>query len=178
MTDFFLLLMISGAGDELQGIKRGILEMIDAMAINKADGDNKLPAERARVEYAGALHLFPPSPDGWTPQVVTCSALQGDGIAGLWETVLAHHEKMLASGWFLRRRREQSLAWMHELISAGLEEQFHRHPGVQARLPELVQSVRESHTTSFRAARELLALFQGSSHNPSSPRGGTGVTPS
>jgi LAO/AO transport system kinase len=171
MTDFFLLLMISGAGDELQGIKRGILEMIDAMAINKADGDNKARAERARVEYASALHLFPPAPDGWTPQVKTCSAMTGDGIAELWALVLAHREKMLASGWFLRRRREQSLAWMHELIAAGLREQFYRHPAVRQRLPVLEQAVRDAHTTSFRAARELLALVQNSSHSPSAEEG-------
>jgi LAO/AO transport system kinase len=167
MTDFFLLLMISGAGDELQGIKRGIIEMIDAMAINKADGDNKLRADRTRVEYASALHLFPPAADGWTPAVVTCSALNGEGISGIWDTVLAHREKMLASGWFLHRRREQALTWMQELISSGLTETFNANPRVRASRPALEQAVRESHMTSFRAAHELLALFQTQSQLPS-----------
>jgi len=160
MTDFFLVLMLAGAGDELQGIKRGILEMLDAMAINKADGENRRAAERARVEYAGALHLFPPSPDGWVPSVVTCSALAGEGIREIWEMVLQHHEKMLATGWFLRRRRQQALAWMRELIRAGLEEEFYRDPVIRDRLPELEDAVRKAHATSFTAARELLALFR------------------
>ena len=92
MTDFFLLLMLAGAGDELQGMKRGIIEMLDGMAINKADGDNKPKAERARIEYANALHLFPASADGWTPRVLTCSALNGEGIAEVWQMVLDHRE--------------------------------------------------------------------------------------
>jgi LAO/AO transport system kinase len=166
MTDFFLLLMISGAGDELQGIKRGILEMIDAMAINKADGDNKLRADRARVEYATALHLFPPSLDGWIPQVVTCSALTGDGIDQIWDTVRQHHAKMQASGWFLRRRRQQALDWMRELILSGLQTEFYNHPGVRERLPVLEDAVRASHATSYSAARELLALFRSRSEFP------------
>jgi LAO/AO transport system kinase len=166
MTDFFLLLMLSGAGDELQGIKRGILEMLDALAINKADGDNRPAAERARAEYAGALHLFPPNPDGWTPRAVTCSALTGEGIREIWEMVLLHHEKMLASGWFLRRRRQQALEWMRELVMAGLEEEFYRSPAVRDRLPELEQAVRNAHATPLTAARELLALFR----NPVRPR--------
>ena len=90
MVDFFLLLMLPGAGDELQGIKRGIIEMVDAMAINKADGENRRRAERARAEYASALHLFPVGPDGWVPPVLTCSALTGDGLTAVWEAVLEH----------------------------------------------------------------------------------------
>jgi LAO/AO transport system kinase len=155
----------------LQGIKRGILEMIDAMAINKADGDNKLKAERARVEYATALHLFPPSLDGWVPQVVTCSALNGDGIKQIWETVLQHSEKMRASGWFLRRRRQQALDWMRELISSGLEAEFYKDPGVRSRLPVLESAVRASHATSYSAARELLSLFRSRSEVPAQTAG-------
>src|SRR4029079_6451707 len=99
MTDFFLLLMLSGHGDELQGMKRGIIEMLDGMVINKADGDNKLKAERARVEYAGALHLFPASADVWTPRVLTCSSLSGAGIAEVWQMALAHRELVAGNGW-------------------------------------------------------------------------------
>lgn len=159
MTDFFLLLMIAGAGDELQGIKRGIIEMTDCLAINKADGDNVAKAERARGEYAAALHLFPPTPDGWTPRVLTCSALTGEGIAQIWQTVLDHHDTLTANNYFQERRRQQALAWMHELIQSGLEDEFRRHPAVHGRLPELEELVRQGRATSFGAARELLALF-------------------
>jgi len=160
MTDFFLLLMLAGAGDELQGLKRGIIEMIDGMAINKADGDNRPKAERARIEYAGALHLFPASPDGWTPRVSTCSAVEGSGIAEVWRMVLEHRELLERNGWLARRRNLQALAWMHELTSLGLDALFRGHRAVAARLPELEEEVRAGRKTPFAASRELLALFQ------------------
>jgi LAO/AO transport system kinase len=159
MTDFFLLLMLAGAGDELQGMKRGIIEMLDGMAINKADGDNRPKAERARVEYAGALHLFPASPDGWTPQVLTCSSISGDGIAAVWQTVLAHRELLDGNGWLARRRNLQALEWMHELTMLGLDQLFRRNREVAARLPLLEEEVRTGRKTPFAASRELLALF-------------------
>lgn len=159
MTDFFLLLMLAGAGDELQGIKRGIIEMTDCLAINKADGDNLANAKRARGEYASALHLFPPTPYGWAPRVLTCSALTGDGIPAIWQAVLDHHATLTANGYFQERRRQQALAWMHELIQSSLEHEFRRHPAVHGRLPELEKLVRQGRATSFGAARELLALF-------------------
>lgn len=160
MTDFFLLIMIAGAGDELQGIKRGIIEMTDLMAINKADGDNKLRAERARAEYASALHLFPPTPEGWTPPVLTCSSVAGDGLPAIWEAVLAHRQLLETNGWLARRRQQQSLAWMHELIASGLEEQFRQHPEVRDHLPRVETDVRNGRMTSFGAAQTLLALFR------------------
>ncbi len=160
MTDFFLLLMLPGAGDELQGMKRGIIEMLDGMAINKADGDNCLAAERARVEYAGALHLFPPPADGWTPRVLTCSALTGEGIAAVWEMVLEHQAQMEASGHLAARRSRQALAWMHELVVLGLEGAFHRDSAVALRLPGLEEAVRQGRATPFTASQELLALFR------------------
>jgi LAO/AO transport system kinase len=159
MTDFFLVLMIAGAGDELQGIKRGILEMIDGMAINKADGDNKPKAERARVEYSNALHLFPADADGWYPRVLTCSALTGESIPEVWNLVLEHRVQLEENGWLHRRRREQALEWMRELIAMGLEESFRHNPSVRDRLPKLEQEVLNGRATSFSAARELLALF-------------------
>lgn len=159
MTDFFLLLMLAGAGDELQGIKRGIIEMTDCLAINKADGDNRVKAERARGEYAGALHLFPPTPDGWTPRVLTCSALTGEGIAAVWQAVLDHQGALTANGYFQEHRRQQALAWMHELIQSGLEDEFRGRPAVRGRLSELEKLVRQGRSTPFGAARELLALF-------------------
>jgi LAO/AO transport system kinase len=159
MTDFFLLLMLAGAGDELQGMKRGIIEMIDGMAINKADGDNKSKAEQARIEYAGALHLMPASPDGWTPRVVTCSAREGTGIAELWDTIMAQHALLEGNGHLARRRHHQASEWMHELTGLGLDSLFRRHPAVAARLPLLEAEVRAGRKTPFAASRELLALF-------------------
>jgi LAO/AO transport system kinase len=159
MTDFFLLVLVPGAGDELQGIKRGIMEMVDAIAINKADGDNRARAERARAEYASALHLFPPAPGGWTPRVMTCSALTGENIRELWELVLEHRALTKANGFFQQRRREQALEWMHELVRDGLAELFERDPRVAAQLPRLREEVRRGHISSFAAARQLLHLF-------------------
>ncbi len=104
-----------------------------------------------------------------SPQVVTCSALAGEGIQQIWQTVLQHRDKMQAAGWFLRRRRQQALDWMHELISSGLEAEFYRHPGVVSRLPVLENAVRASHATSYSAARELLALFRSRSEVPELP---------
>lgn len=160
MTDFFLLIMIAGAGDELQGIKRGIIEMTDLMAVNKADGDNKLRAERARVEYASALHLFPPTPEGWTPLVVACSALTGEGLPEIWSAVLDHRQALETNGYLARRRQQQVLAWMRELIADGLEEQFRQHPAVRGHLPRVEKDVQQGRMTSFGAAQTLLALFR------------------
>lgn len=160
MTDFFLLLMLAGAGDELQGIKRGIIEMIDGMAINKADGDNKARAERARVEYSSALHLFPIGREGWVPRVMTCSSINGGtGIAEVWHMVLEQRAHLEANGWFDKRRSRQALDWMHELVSLGLEEMFRADPRVAGRLPSLNEAVRRGVVSSFVAARELLTLF-------------------
>jgi LAO/AO transport system kinase len=160
MTDFFLLVLVPGAGDELQGIKLGIMEMVDAIAINKADGDNKARAERARAEYASALHLFPPAPGGWRPRVLTCSAMTGEHVADIWELVLEHRALMKSNGHFLERRREQALEWMNELVRDGLMERFERDPRVAARLPRLREEVRRGHISSFAAARQLLSLFE------------------
>jgi LAO/AO transport system kinase len=159
MVDFFLLLMIPGAGDELQGIKRGILEMIDALVVNKADGDNRERAERARSDYANALHLFPASADGWNPPVVCASALAGEGIGSVWDAVLEHRAALKQNGHFYARRRGQALHWMQELIQMGLLDLFKRDSRVQARMPALVEGVRRGHVSSFGAAMELLALF-------------------
>jgi LAO/AO transport system kinase len=159
MSDFFLLLMIPGAGDELQGVKRGIIEMIDAIAINKADGENQRRAERARAEFAGALHLFPAPASGWTPRVVTCSALTGDGVREIWSMILAHREHFESTGQLAQLRSRQSLEWMRELVSLGLERDFRKDRHVSRRLPELEEAVRHSRVTPFAASRELLALF-------------------
>jgi LAO/AO transport system kinase len=159
MTDFFLLLMLAGAGDELQGIKRGIIEMLDGMAITKSDGDNKRKAERARIEYANALHLFPASADGWSPPVMTCSALNGDGIAEIWQMILNHKQQMEENGFLAQRRSRQSLEWMNELLMLGLEESFRTDPAVASRFPQLQEEVRRGQITPFAASRDLLRLF-------------------
>jgi LAO/AO transport system kinase len=160
MTDFFLLLMLAGAGDELQGMKRGIIEMLDGMAINKADGDNRQKAERARGEYASALHLFPASADGWVPRVLTCSSTCKEGIAEVWEMVLAHRDLLQSSGYLETLRNRQALQWMNELMMLGLEEQFRQDSAVSARLPRLRDEVQQGRVTPFAASRELLALFR------------------
>jgi LAO/AO transport system kinase len=167
MSDFFLLLMLAGAGDELQGIKRGIIEMIDGMAINKADGDNLRKAERARVEYASALHLFPPSGDGWTPRVLTCSAINNTGVAEIWQMVLDHEAQLGESGKIAERRTRGDLQWMDDLISMGLAEMFRAQPAVADRLPALRREVCDGFVTPLAASRELLRLF----HPPASHTG-------
>jgi LAO/AO transport system kinase len=159
MTDFFLLLMVAGAGDELQGMKRGIIEMIDGMAVNKADGDNLRKAERARVEYASALHFFALPPDGWAPRVLTCSALHGQGIEEIWQMVLDHRALLESNGHLARRRSGQARQWMQELIALGLEEAFRRDAKVATRLPALQAAVDRGLITPFAASNELLALF-------------------
>jgi LAO/AO transport system kinase len=160
MTDFFLLLMLAGAGDELQGVKRGIIEMLDGMAINKADGDNRLKAERARIEYGAALHLFPASADGWKPRVLTCSAFTKEGIAEVWQMVLDHRALLEGNGCLARLRDLQALEWMDELTMLGLEDLFHANEAVARRLPLLREEVHRGRMTPFAASRELLALFR------------------
>jgi len=160
MTDFFLLLMLPGAGDELQGIKRGIIEMLDGMVINKADGDDRPRAERARVEYRGALHLFPASLDGWSPRVLLSSALHGQGIAEVWQMVQEHNALLSGNGHLERRRRAQALEWMHELVRAGLEDELRGDPLLADRFPALQDEVSRGLVTPFAASREVLALFR------------------
>ncbi|MCC6162664.1 MAG: methylmalonyl Co-A mutase-associated GTPase MeaB [Acidobacteria bacterium] len=157
MVDFFLLLLLPGAGDELQGIKRGIVEMADAVAINKADGENTARAETARAAYKAALHLFPASTDGWQPPVVTCSATTGTGVPAVWDIVMRHESQMRARGGFETRRQEQALAWMRALVAEGIEARLRADARVSEKWPALEAAVRESRTTPFAAARELLA---------------------
>jgi LAO/AO transport system kinase len=160
MVDFFLLLMLAGAGDELQGMKRGIMEMTDLIAINKADGDNLNKALMARREYANALHLFPPSPTGWRPRVVTCSARTREGIPALWDVVLEQHAWMRQNGWFERIRRNQVKNWMYEVIEHGLKQEFRGNPDVRESLPNFEADVLEGRLSSFRAAERLLKIYR------------------
>jgi LAO/AO transport system kinase len=156
MTDFFLLILVAWAGDELQGIKRGILEMVDCIAINKADTGNEERAERARAEYANALHLFPASSGSWTPRTVTISAVTGKGIAELWETILEHRAQLDLA----ELRSRQALGWMREVVTAGLEKLLDADPKIQARLRGLEIAVQAGTLTPTAAARQLLATIQ------------------
>ncbi len=160
MTDFLLLLLLPGAGDELQGIKRGILELVDAIAINKADGPQLERARLSRADYENGLHLFAPSTGGWTPPVMLCSARTGEGIAELWECVLGHERFQIEKGLRAEMRREQSLAAMRQMISIELEAALRRDPHVSGRLPAIELKVREGRMTSYQAARELLVEFR------------------
>jgi len=161
MVDFFLVLMLAGAGDELQGIKRGIMEMADTIVITKADGANVRKAEMARTEYRNALHLFPPAPSKWNPRVLTCSSLEKTGIAEIWETIREYVSITKSNGWFWERRREQAVTRMHGTINDTLKHAFYSHPEVEAMLPELERQLREGETTSYKPATLLLDKYFG-----------------
>ena len=159
MVDFFLLITLTGAGDELQGMKRGVMELADLIAVNKADGENLAAAERARHEAENALHYFPRPANGWTPHALTCSAQTGKGIAELWRCVLEHTDLTKANGWFSVNRQNQTRRWMREIIEQGLRQRFESHPAIRRRMEALEQDVLEGRTTSFRAARTLLEIY-------------------
>lgn len=156
LVDFYLVLMLAGAGDELQGIKRGILEVADMVAINKADGDNAPRAERARAEYRAALHLMRP---GAEPVVTTCSALEGTGIEKLWDAVVTQLSRRAASGELSRRRKEQQVGWMWAMVQDGLRSALRAHPEVAALVPTLEGDVREGRATPTSAALRVLGAF-------------------
>lgn len=158
MVDFFLLLMLAGAGDELQGIKRGIMEMADAIAITKADGTNMQKANAARAEYQSALHLYPKAASGWLPQVSTCSALEKTGLDTIWQTLYSYLQLTQSNGFLGQKRRNQNLQWLHEAIRQGLEEQFYANQQVREQLPGITAQVKEGQKSAFAAATELLKL--------------------
>jgi LAO/AO transport system kinase len=159
MVDFFLVLMLAGAGDELQGIKRGILELVDVLAINKADGDNVAKAERAKAEYRNALRLFRRATEGWEPPVLTVSGLESRGMEQVWEVVRKHRACLTESGELERKRRRQRHAWMWAMIDDGLKQHFLGRADVERLLPEMERAVGEAAVTPTEAARRLLALL-------------------
>lgn len=161
MVDFFLLVLIAGAGDELQGIKKGVIELADAIAVNKADGENRRAAELARAEYAQALHYLRPATPGWQTPALTCSALTGDGVGELWQMIEAFIAQGRAGGALAARRQDQERAWLRQLVREQLEERFRRHPAVKALLPGLEQAVARGELPVVAAARRLLAAFEG-----------------
>ncbi|PTN08728.1 methylmalonyl Co-A mutase-associated GTPase MeaB [Mangrovibacterium marinum] len=159
MVDFFLLLMLSGAGDELQGIKRGIMEMADAITINKADGDNVDRAEMARVQYMNALQLFPPTDSGWKPKVLTCSAFRKIGLDKIWQTINDYMSHVNENQYFQHKRNEQSKFWMYETINDQLKSNFYQNPQIKKLLATFEEQVLNEELSSFVAAKDLLETY-------------------
>ena len=162
MTDFFLLLQIAGAGDELQGIKRGVMEMADLIAVNKADGSNLERAQLAKAQYQSALRLFPKSLSGWEPQATICSAVTRFGIDTIWSTVQQYKQMTGDNGYFKQRRRQQAKYWMNETIRNSLVQHFYNHPDIETLLPEYEQKIVDDRMSSFTAAQTLLNRYWGS----------------
>lgn len=160
MVDFFLLINLAGAGDELQGIKRGIMEMADGIVINKADGNNLQKARRAQAEFSNALHLFPPSASGWFPKVLLCSSLHGTGIREVWENVEEYHEFAGESGYMEIRRKEQGSYWMYETIREALFNQVFNDPGIQAEIRNMETLLAGGEITSYMAAARILEKYR------------------
>jgi len=161
MVDFFLVLMLPGAGDELQGIKKGIIEIADALAVNKSDGDNVARATRAAAEYRGALRLFRHTSANWDPPVLTVSALEGRGMDAVWAVVEEHRATLGATGELAGKRREQQQAWFWAMLRDGVERQFLARIDVRGLLPELERAVGEGRLTPTAAAARLLGLLGG-----------------
>lgn len=159
MVDMFLLLMLAGAGDELQGIKRGIMEMADLIAINKAEKDNKKASERARQEYKNALSLFPPAPSKWKTPVVTCSALKGSGMDEVEAQIRSYFRHIKENSYFFKRRKEQSAYWMHETIREKLTAQFYSDQDIKKRLADIEERVNSGEISSFAAAEMLIGIY-------------------
>lgn len=161
MVDFFLLLKISGAGDELQGIKRGIMEMADAIVINKADGDNIAKAKLAKVEFNRALHLFPPKQSGWMPKVTTCSSITGDGVIAIWELISQFLEITKSNNHFSEKRMEQNQYWMFETIDEQLKNSFYANAEIKKLVEESKKAVARNEVSPFTAAANLLEKYFG-----------------
>jgi len=156
MVDFFLVLMIAGAGDEVQAIKKGILELADAVAVNKADGSNVEKAELARKQYENALHFLTPASLSWTPPVLSCSALEMTGIDVIWEAVLDHEKKLSNTGELEEKRQKQALDWMWALVEEGLKLRFHKNKEVARQLSKITRAVKSGRTAPTVAASKLL----------------------
>ncbi len=160
MVDFFLLLQISGAGDELQGIKRGIMEMAELIVINKCDGSNKAKAALAKVQIDNALHLFPLPESGWHPSSMTCSSIDKNGIPEIWEKIQEYFEFTGKNGYLEERRHQQSVYWMYESINERLKDDFFNNPQVKENLPFLKQKVLDNKISSFIAANDLFKKYK------------------
>ncbi len=159
MVDFFLLLKIAGAGDELQGIKRGIMEMADAIVINKADGDNVRKSKLAKVEFGRALHLFPAKKSGWIPTTSTCSSITREGISEVWETINKYVGQTQSNNYFYNKRKDQNQYWMLETINEHLKTNFFNHPEIEKLLAENKKAVQNDEISPFAAAQLLLEKY-------------------
>lgn len=159
MVDFFLLLMLAGAGDELQGIKRGIMEMADLITITKADGENINKARLARTEYEGALRLFPEPESGWSPNVVTCSSATREGISVIWENIMSYKYFTLNNGYFDERRNKQTQYWMFETIDEHLKAHFYNNTSVSESINDIKAQVLSKELCSYSAANQLLTKY-------------------
>jgi len=159
MVDFFLLLKLAGTGDELQGIKRGIIEMADIIVINKADGSNVQNAALAKMEFARALHMFPPKANGWSPEVLTCSALENTGLDVIWLLITKYCETMKETGYFTKNRQNQNENWLIQYLEQELLSKFYLNPKTKKLLPILKKEVINGIISPFSAAEKLLALL-------------------
>jgi LAO/AO transport system kinase len=159
MTDFFLALMLPGAGDELQGLKKGVVELADMIAVNKADGDNVVRAKAAAAEYRAALHILTPRSPNWSPPVVTYSALTGDGIAALWAAVLEHRKTLSASGELAARRGEQQVKWMWSMLEERLFEPLRSDRALKAALPRIEAEVAAGRLAANAAVEEIAGML-------------------
>jgi LAO/AO transport system kinase len=160
MTDFFLALMLPGAGDELQGIKKGLVELADMIAVNKADGDNLKRANAAAAEYRSALHILSPRSEHWHPPVETYSALTGAGIAKLWDKILEHRKAMTASGEFASRRREQQVKWMWSILEQRTMSRLRGEPAMRAKVKKIEADVADGRVSPALAAEQLAELLR------------------
>lgn len=159
MVDFFLLMMIAGAGDELQGIKKGVIELADALLVNKADGDNEKKAEMAKREYSNALHYLQPATKGWNTKAYTCSSITGKGIPELWEIIKEFEANTKNSGAFDERRKEQSLQWIFSMIEESLKNDFYNDEKVKEELPIIKEEIINGSLVPTSAAEKLLKIF-------------------
>lgn len=157
MTDFFLLLKLAGAGDELQGIKRGIMEMADAIVINKADGDNLKAAKMAKNEFNRALHLYPPKESNWTPKTLMASAIQNQGVSEIWEMIEKYFNEVNANGYFQTKRKDQNKFWLMQTIENNLKQEFFTNPAVKVELELQLKALENNKTTPFEAARKIIS---------------------
>lgn len=159
ITDIFLLLLLPGAGDELQGIKRGIVEMADLLVVNKADGERLQLARQAQGYYLNAVRLLPPHPSGWVPRVLACSSAERTGIQEVWQAVVECLQQLKASGYFQQQRRQQALYWLHETVESSLRQHFYQHPAVQQLRHMLEEQVVAGNLSPFAAAEQLLQVY-------------------
>lgn len=160
MVDFFMLLVITGAGDDLQGMKKGVMELADAIVVNKADGANRMKAQTTRADYEQFLHYLRPSTEGWTSRACTCSALTREGIPEVWGMVEDFMRNVRDSGVLAERRRRQALSWVHSMVEDHLLRRFYEDPGVAAEMPGIEERVERGELAATQAALDLLALYE------------------